>query len=342
MPRSSQSRPQCAQIADHLAQNTPNSLNFTEVVCTLGASIPNTANMETAARPTGIAKASVGGGRAWPDIGNDAPIRIIHHNPTGVEGAGGSGGPGRASRRGAERSEVAQPRGRPDPPAPGTPAGPSCASCGRRQGLARQRDDAPNHTSTTCPTGMEGTGGTGGHGQPDPKAPGTLAAPPVTPHTRRRRCGGHRRARRARLRCPWAAAGPGRTTSRRARPRTAIQRRRCGGRRRVRMDRLRCPWAAAGPGRATSRRAERSSRRGRRVGGPIRINHHDPAGVEGAGGTGGPGRASRRGAERSEVAQPRGRPGPPAPGTPAAPQATTTRLQRPRRAARAGPGRGSG
>ena len=146
-------------------------------------------------------------------------------------------GPGRASRRGAERSEVAQPRGRPDPPAPGTPAGPSCASCGRRQGLARQRDDAPNHTSTTCPTGMEGTGGTGGHGQPDPKAPGTLAAPPVTPHTRRRRCGGHRRARRARLRCPWAAAGPGRTTSRRARPRTAIQRRRCGGRRRVRRAR---------------------------------------------------------------------------------------------------------
>ena len=250
----------------------------------------------------GIATASVGDG-ARPDIGNDAPIRIIHHNPTGVEGAGGSGGPGRASRRGAERSEVAQPRGRPGPPAPGTPAGPSCASCGRRQGLARQRDDAPNHTSTTCPTGMEGTGGTGGHGQPDPKAPGTLAAPPVTPHTRRRRCGGHRR---------------------------------------VRMDRLRCPWAAAGPGRATSRRAERSSRRGRRVGGPIRINHHDPAGVEGAGGTGGPGRASRRGAERSEVAQPRGRPGPPAPGTPAAPQATTTRLQRPRRAARAGPGRGSG
>ena len=145
----------------------------------------------------GIATASVGDG-ARPDIGNDAPIRIIHHNPTGVEGAGGTGGPGRASRRGAERSEVAQPRGRPDPPAPGTPAGPSCASCGRRQGLAGQRADAPNHTSTTCPTGMEGTGGTGGHGQPDPKAPGTLAAPPVTPHTRRRRCGGRRRDRRAR------------------------------------------------------------------------------------------------------------------------------------------------
>ena len=39
-------------------------------------------------------------------------------------------------------------------------------------------------------------------------------------------------------------------------------------RRRVRRARLRCPRAAAGPGRATSLRAERRSRRGRRAGGP--------------------------------------------------------------------------
>ena len=39
----------------------------------------------------------------------------------------------------------------------------------------------------------------------------------------------------------------------------------CAGCRRAR---LRCPWAAAGPGRTTSRRAEQSSRRGRRAGGP--------------------------------------------------------------------------
>ena len=32
--------------------------------------------------------------------------------------------------------------------------------------------------------------------------------------------------------------------------------------------RLRCPWAVAGPGRASRRRAERSSRRGRLAGGP--------------------------------------------------------------------------
>ena len=49
------------------------------------------------------------------------------------------------------------------------------------------------------------------------------------------------------------------------------------------------------------RLTERSSRRGRRAVGPIRINHHNPTGMEGTGGTGGPGRASRRGAERSEA-----------------------------------------
>ena len=42
----------------------------------------------------------------------------------------------------------------------------------------------------------------------------------------------------------------------------------CGGRRRVRRAWLRRPWAVAGPGRASRRRAERSSRRGRRAGGP--------------------------------------------------------------------------
>ena len=42
----------------------------------------------------------------------------------------------------------------------------------------------------------------------------------------------------------------------------------CGGRRRDRRAWLRCPWAVAGPGRASSRRAERSSRRGRLAGGP--------------------------------------------------------------------------
>ena len=107
------------------------------------------------------------------------------------------------------------------------------------------------------------------------------------------RCGERRRIRRARV------AGPDGTWN-------------------TSEARLRCPWAAAGPGRTMSRHAERSSQRGRlaggppptgtpssptqQAGGPIHINHHDPTGVEGTGGTGGHGRVSRRGTERSEVA----------------------------------------
>ena len=49
---------------------------------------------------------------------------------------------------------------------------------------------------------------------------------------------------------------------------SATKRHWCGGRRRDQRAWLRCPWAVAGPGRASSRRAERSSRRGRRAGGP--------------------------------------------------------------------------
>ena len=46
------------------------------------------------------------------------------------------------------------------------------------------------------------------------------------------------------------------------------------GRRRDQTAWLRCPWAVAGPGRTTSRRAERSSRRGRLAGGPLPTGTH--------------------------------------------------------------------
>ena len=55
--------------------------------------------------------------------------------------------------------------------------------------------------------------------------------------------------------------GPGRGAGRRRRGQAAVL---VGGSRAW----LRCPWAAAGPGRASRRRAERSSRRGRLAGGP--------------------------------------------------------------------------
>ena len=95
----------------------------------------------------------------------------------------------------------------------------------------------------------------------------------------------------ARLRRPWATAGPCRASRRRAQPHishegpTGVER--AGGHERAW---LRCLWAVAGPGRASRRRAQ------------PHISHEGPTGVKGAGGPGGHGRASRRGAERSEAA----------------------------------------
>ena len=88
----------------------------------------------------------------------------------------------------------------------GVSGGPVCGAHGRWQGLARLRADAPSYTSAT----------------------------------RRRRCGGRRRVRRARV-YRWAAAGPGRGTGGRWQGPTAVP---VGGG----GVRLWCPWAA-GPGR---------------------------------------------------------------------------------------------
>ena len=184
---------------------------------------------------------------------------------------------------------------------------------------------------------MEGAGGTGG---PDCGARGrrrSLAGRPVggrrykRQHTRSHWCGGRRRDRRARLQCPWAAAGPGRTTSRRTEPHvstpgpTGVEGaggscRGAGGRRRVLP---RCRWAAAGPaavpvggggawpGFEPTHPATRQYTKRRRRGGRRRV------------------RRARAGFEidtsepQARVWRSRGRPGPTAPGTPAEPQATT-------------------
>ena len=79
----------------------------------------------------------------------------------------------------------------------------------------------------------------------------------------------------------------------------------CGGCRRGRRAWLRRPWAVAGPGRASRRRAERSSRRGRLAGGPPPTGTQSspappvwraPEGPEGKGGL--------RGAAPNEVRSP--------------------------------------
>ena len=74
--------------------------------------------------------------------------------------------------------------------------------------------------------------------------------PPAHTATRHHWCGGRRRVRRARA---------GFETTRRDTHQHA-SRGRCGGHRRDRRAWLRCPWAAAGPGRASRRRAEPKAR----------------------------------------------------------------------------------
>ena len=100
----------------------------------------------------------------------------------------------------------------------------------------------------------------------------------------------HRTDRRDWLRCPRAAAGPGRTTSRRAERHQPRRPHWCGGRRRVRRAWLRCPWAVAGPGRASSRRAEHTPAH------PAPQVWRAPEGPEGTGGL--------RGAAPNEVRPP--------------------------------------
>ena len=109
------------------------------------------------------------------------------------------------------------------------------------------------------PEGPEGLAAApvGGGAWPDNEP----TCPATRQHTRPHRCEGRRRDRRARA----GFEARHRAIPQHARRLRCEGRRRD---RRDRRARLRCPWAVAGPGRASSRRAERSSRRGRLAGGP--------------------------------------------------------------------------
>ena len=168
------------------------------------------------------------------------------------------------------------------------PTGPGCGARGRRRALHPLRGDTPD---------QNGCNAYGSGAMPTDRVHRTTleypkeesAAPhpsPVDRNTRshktpkNRRHGGRRRDRRAWLRCPWAAAGPGRTTSRRAQPHASTPS----------PTGVEGAGGTGGHGRASRRRIE------------PHVSTPGPTGVEGAGGTGGHGRASRRGAERSEDA----------------------------------------
>ena len=166
----------------------------------------------------------------------------------GMEGAGGSGGHG-------------------------------CGTHGRRQGLAGLRGEVPPHTAPQAPPvwrAPEGPEGQGGLRDRPLRAAGSrvaisrAAGPDGAQNTSGATSNKTARPgrRKARLRSPWAAAGPdrasrGSSTTHSDTSAAGVEGAGgsggpgCGARGR-----------GAGPGRASRRRAERSSQRGRLAGGP--------------------------------------------------------------------------
>ena len=149
------------------------------------------------------------------------------------------------------------------------PAGPGCGTRGLRCPWAAAGPGRASHSDTSA-AGAEGAGGPGcgAHGRRRGLAELRDDAPSHAQRHKHRRYGGCRRARRARLRCPWAGRG-------------------LAGLRDDAPIRI-CHRAPLG-------REAGDPGGGTHAVGPGRASHSDTsaAGVEGAGGHGGPGRASR-------------------------------------------------
>ena len=174
----------------------------------------------------------------------------------------------------------------------------------------------PPHTSTPDAASVEGAGvsggpGCGAHGRRRGRG-GFETTCNHAQHRRRRRCEGHQREQRARLRCPWAVAGPGRASNTISTPGAASVEGAggnggpgCGARGRWRgLAGLRgdAPSEARGADDSRAgRRPRRSPAQQHTTRRPEHQRHH----------------------KQQHTAQTaRGRPGPPAPGTPAAQHAT--------------------
>ena len=188
--------------------------------------------------PDNLAAAPMGGGRAWPGFEGK-----LHHTQRHKRRRCGGRRRVRRARAGFEidhsepQARVWRSRGRPDPTAP------EHQRCHKRQ-----------NSKAWAPEGQaaEPVGGGGAWPGFETTRRAKLAA-----RTARGRAAAHGHTKQ-----PGHAAGPdgaqntsGATSNKTARPG-------------CRRARLRCPWAAAGPGRASRRRAERSSQRGRLAGGP--------------------------------------------------------------------------
>ena len=258
----------CAQNADHLAHNTPFSAFFAEVVCTLGTTPartatsppPNARNFATRGSDTsathrqrawrgenpGYRTCHVAGFvpcmpwyallvRTWAcysESGQPRPrteqrVNVRNRRPT-CETAG--------SHAGRVGTQVAVAHGQSmtdHGAATHRPATQHSQEHGKHDHLQQRLSRATKPKShpasnTICPSS-------------------TLAPPPTTPtfpHQQAEKSPQNQHVLSCNPKTPPAPV-PG-----------------------CRRARLRCPWAAAGPGRTTSRRAEQSSRRGRLAGGP--------------------------------------------------------------------------
>ena len=135
----------CAQNADHLNHNTRFSPFFTEVVCTLGTTAPQTATSPPPNGGNGAIRTTTRRRHA------DRQPLVLQNPPTavGMESAGGAGGPGRGASgrrsrttsRSADRSSrrgrlAGRPRRSPAPrpgPVPRKPAGPQATTSATQQ-----------------------------------------------------------------------------------------------------------------------------------------------------------------------------------------------------------------
>ena len=168
-----------AQNADHFAHNSPFSAFFAEVVCTLGMTPPRTVispppkgvcttSMEGTARSAGPGYGTHGlqcpwAGRSLAGLVTATqapPVRRVPEGQAAGPVGGGRAWPGFETTHPATHSDTSAA----GVEGAGGHGGPGCGARGRRQGLAGLRDDAPSHTQ----------------------------------RHKRRRCGGCRRARRAR------------------------------------------------------------------------------------------------------------------------------------------------
>ena len=196
--------------------------------------------------PDSLAAVPMGGGGAWPGFEATRPATHSDTSAAGAESAGGSGGPG-------------------------------CGTHGQRQGLAGLRGEAPPHTATQAPPvrrapeGPEGQAAVpvGGGGA----WPGfeTTRRAKLAARTARGRAAAHGHTKQ-----PGHAAGPdgaqnisGATSNKTARPG-------------CRRARLRYPWAATGPGWASRRHTApqappvRRAPEGRRARAGFEIDHSEP------------------------------------------------------------------